>query len=353
MGTKPHIFGFALVLAAAGVARGERVFIETDFTNAWVTTPRVAEWQVSGARVDPDRYYRVTHTHRPLDPFAPSISSLSLSTGDTSSISTAGPYGRLRFSLELRVDPGSDPTCCTDLSWAPVLVQDGRTFISRLVDSLGSLDGSWEDRSLVLGRDDFLDSGRRPNFSAGAPGVRFGVLLYTRIPVSSTPRTVFIGLDTVLVEVIAPGGAGLEVTDHDHVWGADPTIPYEITVTNFGPERSDLVLTLWAKSENYRLAPETVRPPWNCNSDFPPSHVVCTLALGVMPSGSTRTLTAAGRTSLSFFLGEFPQEQLLIARLYAGTIRVVVLLEVGEVTPFSAEAACFCRFFEPDVETCR
>jgi hypothetical protein len=81
-----------------------------------------------------------------------------------------------------------------------------------------------------------------------------------------------------------------------------------------------------------------------------------------MPSGSTRTLTAAGRTSLSFFLGEFPQEQLLIATLYAGTlipdlltyeIRGEVLLEVGEVTPFSAEAACFCRFFEPDVETCR
>jgi hypothetical protein len=196
-----------------------------EFTSGWQTTPNHPSWQASGARQpgggNPGAHYLVTHVHRPADAFSPHLASTSVFTGDPIlPVFLDGEEG-LIFRLELR---GEDlaGTVPAEVVWAPVVVQGGRIFRSRILFS-GSLPAGYQPIAVTVAAADLraVDGAAplTPDLSAGAPLVRTGFTLETIAPLAGLEsRPVLLHVDNFVVDLNSPS-LSLALTGTPRYWG--------------------------------------------------------------------------------------------------------------------------------------
>lgn len=98
---------------------------------------------------------------------------------------------------------------------------------------------------------------------------------------------------TILDDEAPPDDLVLRLSDNGHLWGDDPLIPYEIVVENFGPPRSDLVVTELVPVQTVFVA-DASTPGWSCTPG-PDEESACHFPLGALATGGRQVLTFAAR----------------------------------------------------------
>jgi len=98
---------------------------------------------------------------------------------------------------------------------------------------------------------------------------------------------------SILDDDSPPEDLVFRITDNGHRWGDDPVIPYEITVENNGPPRSDLIVTEIVPAYT-AFVPAESTPGWVCEPG-PDEGSSCGFALGELTTGGSRVLIFATR----------------------------------------------------------
>ena len=96
---------------------------------------------------------------------------------------------------------------------------------------------------------------------------------------------------TIIDDDLAAEGLVVSFLDHGHNWPPDPLIPYEITVRNFGPPVTDLVVTEVVPVQTVFVAAEST-PGWSCEPG-PDEGGQCEFHLGDLATGSSQTIVFA------------------------------------------------------------
>lgn len=196
---------------------------------------------------------------------------------------------------------------------AGALFQNGQVYITSELPFVGGPQGY---RPRCLQPTDFgvpttgqpVDRSRNPDFSASGAPIQFG---YTRRP----PRSLPAGRPSLPLEhlidnwgfVVYPapnpdcagGPPSVEITKKDdgQGWGADPLIPYEITVSNTGGTAAPDLLVADAVPAGTTLDPGASTPGWDC-PDGTGEGSLCTMAVGdLAPGASFGPVTFAVRLS--------------------------------------------------------
>jgi hypothetical protein len=98
---------------------------------------------------------------------------------------------------------------------------------------------------------------------------------------------------SILDDDAPPEDVRFGMTDNGHLWGDDPVIPYEITIENNGPPRSDLVVTEVVPVQTTFVAAAST-PGWSC-APGPDEGSACRFPLGALATGERRVLEFAAR----------------------------------------------------------
>jgi uncharacterized repeat protein (TIGR01451 family) len=188
------------------------------------------------------------------------------------------------------------------VGWAFMLVQDGRTHFAG-AGAFANL--GWSTRQLrCLRAEDFTQSGGRyPDFSASGGPIRFGFLRSNTNGSVEVELTVMHGIDGWQVVVHPEPNVGCEPppdlaiakTDGGRVWGDDPVIRYDITVSNHGGPATGVVIRDTVPVATTFSAGDST-PGWSCPAG-PAEGSECTFPVGDLASEESRTATFAVRVA--------------------------------------------------------
>ena len=176
------ICGALCLLGSSGPASGQdRLLLEDLEFEGWSTVPVLAHQFASEHRI-PTGSATSSLTRSPDPAVSAFVTSHSVLEGGPSS-STTDPRDELLFSLfHLATDPAQTAELEPEFVFQPLLIQNGRKFVARDLDS-GPLPSGGGFASLALTRDRFraLDGGvpLEPSFEPGARPVQLGIVYQT------------------------------------------------------------------------------------------------------------------------------------------------------------------------------